>query len=400
MLGYNLEPSIKIRMNANIAAPAENGPTRHGPALWAWLKKWRWFSIFVILPALLATAYYGFLASDIYVSESRFVIKSPDRRQTSMSALAGLIQTTGFSAGREQTSEVADYLRSRDALRDLSKRINVRQVFMSPAADRLSRYPQPFRGDSFENLYKYYRSMVDVRMDSDTGMAVLTVKTFDPSQAQILNENLLQLSEGLVNRLNARSNTNTVTEAERRVEAAQNRVRAARAALGQYRNASELLDPERQGAAILEVSNGLVAQDAALRARLAEMQRSAPNHPSIPALRRRIAAISAQVAAQTGRAVGTNTGIASKISQYENLAVEQEFSTQVLAAATASLEQARTEALKQQYYLERVVQANKPDDALLPSRMKAIITVLFASLCLYLIGWMLAVGILEHAPDD
>ena len=29
-----------------------------------------------------------------------------------------------------------------------------------------------------------------------------------------------------------------------------------------------------------------------------------------------------------------------------------------------------------------------------------LLAVLFASLCLYLVGWMLVVGILEHAPDD
>ena len=129
------------------------------------------------------------------------------------------------------------------------------------------------------------------------------------------------------------------------------------------------------------------------------MQRVAPNHPSIPALRQRIAALSAQIDAQTGRAVGTSNGLASKLGTYENLMVEQEFSTQMLTAASASLEQARAEALKQQYYLERVVEANKPDDALLPSRLKSILAVAFGSLCLYMVGWMLVVGILEHAPE-
>jgi capsular polysaccharide transport system permease protein len=363
------------------------------------VKRWRWFAIFVIVPTLLAALYFGLVASGVYVSESRFVIKSPDRRGSSMSTLAGLIQTTGLSAGHEQTSEVMDYLRSRDALRDLTRRVNVRQTFMGDGTDPLSRYPHPFSADNFESLYKYYRSMVSVHMDNETGMAVLTVKAFDPARAQLLNENLLQLSEGLVNRLNQRSNTKTIAEAENRVEAAQGRVRNARTALSAYRNSSELLDPEQQGAAILQVTNTLIGQQTLLRAKLAELQRVAPNHPSIPALRQRIAALSAQIDAQTGRAVGTSNGLASKLGTYENLMVEQEFSTQMLTAASASLEQARAEALKQQYYLERVVEANKPDDALLPSRLKSILAVAFGSLCLYMVGWMLVVGILEHAPE-
>lgn len=369
-------------------------------SLLQYLGRWRWFALFVVVPSLLATVYFGLIASDIYVSESRFVIKSPDRKQAPMSSLANLIQTTGLSAGHEQTSEVIDYLRSRDALRDLGKDVDVREAFASSAADRLSRYPKLFSDDTFEALYSYYGNMVDAHLDHETGMAVLTVNAFEPAQAQALNENLLRLSEALVNRLNERANARTLKDAEERVVAAQTRVRKARVELGQYRNRSELLDPQQQGMGVLEISNGLIAQQAGLRAKLGEVMQATPNHPSIPAMRQRIAALSEQIAAQTGRAVGTPSGIASKISGYESLLIEQEFATQMLATANATLEQARAEALKQQYYLERVVQPDRPDEARLPARLKQILAVIFVCLCLFLIGWMLIVGVLEHAPED
>jgi capsular polysaccharide transport system permease protein len=72
----------------------------------------------------------------------------------------------------------------------------------------------------------------------------------------------------------------------------------------------------------------------------------------------------------------------------------------MLTAANTSLETARTEAQKQQFYLERVVEPNKPDDSTLPNRLKRILVVFCASVCLYFIGWMLVVGVLEHAPQD
>ncbi|MEO7787626.1 MAG: capsule biosynthesis protein, partial [Sphingomicrobium sp.] len=130
------------------------------------------------------------------------------------------------------------------------------------------------------------------------------------------------------------------------------------------------------------------------------MQRVAPRNPSIPALRGRIAAVANAVAAQSGRAVGTPTGIASKLSAYEKLSSEQEFATQMLTVANTALEQSRSEAQKQQFYLERVVEPNKPDDDTLPHRLRSILIVFAASVCLYFIGWMLVVGILEHAPED
>jgi len=130
------------------------------------------------------------------------------------------------------------------------------------------------------------------------------------------------------------------------------------------------------------------------------MERVAPRNPSIPALRSRINAVGREIAAQNGRAVGTPNGIASKLGDYEKLQVEEEFATQMLTAANAALETARTEVQKQQFYLERVVEPDKADESTLPHRLKRILIIFATSVCLYFIGWMLVVGILEHSPDD
>lgn len=366
----------------------------------AWLRRRRWFALFVILPTVIATLYYGLIASDVYVSEARFVIKAPSQKQAQLSSLANLIQTTGLSAGQEQANEVLEYVRSRSALEALQKRVDVRDKFMADEADFLSRFPAPFRENRFENLYKYYGKMVEARLDKDTGTAVLAVKAFNPEDARQINSGLLALSEELVNRLNDRAQGKAIAEAESRVAGAQGRLREARIALQQYRNASVLLDPVKQASGVLDVSNRLVAERAALQAQLEVMARAAPANPAIPALRSRIVAISTQIAAQTGRAVGTEGGIASKLGEYEKLAMEQEFAGQMLTAAEATLEQSRNEARKQQFYLERIVEPNRPDMALLPERLKQILVVAAAAFCLYFIGWMLIVGILEHSPED
>lgn len=365
-----------------------------------WLAKHRWLALFVGLPTAVATIYYGFIASPIYVSQSSFIIKSPAQKSVPTLSLANLVQTSGLSAGQEQTKEVLQYVRSRDALKDLVRGTDVRAKFSSADADFLSRFPQPFHDGSFESLYRYYSSMVGADTDSDSGLAVLQVQAFTPNDAYDLNSRLLDLSEGLVNRLNERAEGRGIAEAERRVVQAEERVRNARLALGAYRNREDLIDPTKQAAGVLEVSNKLVSEQAGLRAQLDLMLRVAPRNPAIPALRNRIAAVAREIAAQNGRAVGTPTGIASKLTDYEKLQVEQDFATQMLTAANASLETARTDAQKQQFYLERVVEPNKPDQSQLPHRLKRILVVFGASLCLYFIGWMLVVGVLEHSPED
>lgn len=368
--------------------------------LGARLRKWRWFALVVLAPTLIASIYYGFIAADVYVSESRFVVKAPDKRASSLGSFSSFIQGAGLGGGQEQSSEILGYLRSRDALQDVSRTVDVRAMYSAEEADWLSGFPAPLSEGNFEDLYHFYSDMVFAGPDPESGLTTLRVNAFRPEDAQKLNAGLLDLSERLVNRLNERINSKAITEAEERVRLAEQRVRNARVQLAAFRNQSDLLNPEQQGMAVLSVSSNLITQEAAMRAKLAEVQAAAPNHPSLPAMRKRVAALAQQVAEQTGRAVGTPGGIASKLGGYETLLVEQEFATQMLTGAQASLEQARAEAVSQQYYLERVVEPNRPDDALLPARMKSILAVLFASLCLYLVGWMLVVGILEHAPDD
>jgi capsular polysaccharide transport system permease protein len=365
-----------------------------------WLGRHRWFFLFVGLPTLVAAVYYGLIASDVYVSQASFVIKSPGQKAPPTLSLANLVQTSGLSAGQEQTKEVVEYVRSRNGLKDLQAQVDVKKRFSARGADFLSRYPAPFQSDTFENLYRYYQSMISADVDPESGLAVLQVQAFTPDDAFQMNGRLLDLSEDFVNRLNQRAEGRAIAEAERRLGQAETRVRNARVALSAYRNQQDLIDPAKQATGVLEISNKLITEQAALQAQLDLMLRVAPRNPSIPALRSRILAVAREVAAQNGRAVGTPTGIASKIANYEKLNVEQEFATQMLTAASAALEQARTEAQKQQFYVERVVEPNKPDLSTVPHRLKRILVIFASLVCLYFVGWMIIVGILEHAPED
>ena len=387
-------------MNVNPSFPIEAETPVQQSALTRWLKKRRWFLIFVVAPTLLAAVYYGFIASDIYVSESRFVIKNPDRKGGQVSTLANLVQTTGLSGGQEQTNEVLAFVRSRDALRALEKNIDVRSKFASSHADFLSRFPRLFSDDSFESLFKYYGDRVDARLDTETGTATIKVEAFSSKDAYQINRQLLSLSEALVNQLNTRAYTKAIAEAQKQVDLATARAKAARVQLARYRNTQALIDPNQQAVGVIAISNAMIAERAALQAQLDLMQRVTPRNPSIPTLRNRINAISVQIASQDSRVVGAGNGIASKLGGYENLLVEQEFATESLNAANTALVQARAEAQRQHFYLEHIVEPNMPDQPLLPKRLLNVIIFAAAATCLYFIVWMFMVGVLEHASED
>lgn len=387
-------------MNVNTSFAVDSDGSVQPSALSRWLRKRRWFMLFVVFPTLLTALYYGFFASDIYISESRFVIKNPDQKRSQSSTLANLVQTSGLSGGQEQTNEVLTYVRSRDALKALEKNVAVRDKFSTAQADFLSRFPGLFSNRSFESLFKYYGKRVNARLDSESGTAIIKVEAFSPQDAYVINRQLLDLSEALVNRLNSRARSKGIVEAEKQVQLGTQRAKDARLALAQYRNAQALIDPDKQAVGVLQIANTMIGEKAALQAQLDQMQRLTPNNPSIPALQSRINAISVQIASQDSRVVGTGGGIASKLGGYENLLVEQEFATESLTAANAALVQARAEAQRQQFYLERVVDPNTPDTPLLPKRFINILVVFAAATCLYFIAWMFMIGVLEHAPED
>jgi capsular polysaccharide transport system permease protein len=87
------------------------------------------------------------------------------------------------------------------------------------------------------------------------------------------------------------------------------------------------------------------------------------------------------------------------LGDYEYLTLEQAFATKMLESANTSLELARMDADKQQFYLQRVVEPNTPDLARYPRRLASIFVVLGVTLCFYFIGWMLLAGIVEHSPE-
>jgi capsular polysaccharide transport system permease protein len=359
----------------------------------------RWFLIGVVLPVLVSAVYFFLIASDQYVSESRFVIKAPNQRTGQISTFANLIQTTGLSAGQEQSNQVIDYVRSRSALQALSKEVPLVKIYSSDSADILSRFPKPWQENAREDLHEFYQEKVVIDRDVDTGLVVLRTIAFHPKDAALINEMLLRQSETLVNDLNERARRSALSETERRMREAEQRATAARGAMAIYRNKVQLVDPLKQAGGVLEITDRLITERSVLTSQLSTLKRVTPDHPSISALRERIASLTQEIDGQTARILGGANTISGKLPEYEALALEQELSSQLVVVARASLEQARSDALKQQFYLERVVEPNVPDRPKFPNAWRSVLTILGFALCLYFIFWMLLVGILEHAQE-
>lgn len=352
------------------------------------------FLVTVLLPTLLAVLYFGLLASDVFVSQSQFVVRSPDK--PAASGLGILLKSVGFSNAGDEIYATQDYMRSRDALRSLNHNGQVEKAFAAADVSVFDRFNGWGMGGSFEDLFKYYRSRVALEHDATSSITTLSVKAYTPREARDFNEQLLEQAEGLVNRLNTRGQSDLVRYAEREASDAKQAGRQASQELAAYRNAAGVIDPERQATVQLQMVSKLQDELIGSRTQLAQLRAIAPENPQIPSLETRIASLTREIDVALGRVAGDSKSLSAAAVQYQRLQLERDYADKRLASALASLQQARNESQHQQAYVERIVEPNLPDDALEPRRLRGIFATFVLGLVAYGIFSMLLAGIREH----
>ncbi|MCF2514385.1 hypothetical protein LVY65_04795 [Sphingomonas sp. G124] len=348
----------------------------------------------VVLPTFIATVYFGFLASDVYISQSQFVVRSPDK--PAASGLGILLKSVGFSNAGDEIFITQDYVKSRDALKALNEQGQVEKAFGSPSVSIWDRFNPLGLDQSFEDLYDYYGRKIDVEHNTTSSITTLTVKAFRAQDAQRMNERLLELAEGLVNRLNNRGEVDLLGYAQREAREAEVEARRASQALAAFRNTQGIVDPERQATVQLQLVSKLQDEVIGARLQLQQLQALAPENPQIPLLRTRIAGLSRQIDSELGRAAGGNRSLSASAVRYQRLALDREWADKRLAGAMASLQEARNEARRKQAYVERIVQPNLPDEALEPRRLRGILATLVLGLIAFGILSLLLAGVREH----
>ena len=351
----------------------------------------------VVLPTLLAAIYFLLIASPRYVSETRFIVRSAER--SAPSSLGVALQGVGLAATQTDAFAVHEYVSSRDSLRELSRRYDIAAILAPPGADAFSRYPRPWEDRSEEGLYKGFQRFITVGYDSTTGISTLRVQAFRPRDAQALNEALLAGGEQLINRMNERASADAVAQAQAAREEARVRLTGAQQQLTAFRNREQFIDPEITARESSQLTGGLQAQVAALRAERAQIAAEAPNSPQLPTFDARIRAYQAQIEAERARVAGASGSLATKISVYEDLALARELADRELTQATAAVISAEQEARRQKLYLDRVVSPSLPDKPAQPKRWMAVLTVFASTLLAYGVGWLLWAGVREHRQD-
>lgn len=350
----------------------------------------------LIGPTLLAGLYFGLIASDRYVAEAAFVVRTA-AKPSPASPLGGLLQMTGIIRSQDDAFAVHEYIVSRDAVKELETRLPLREIFNRPGTDFLSRYPSILYNSSFERLYKYYRQQIEIVYNSSTGISTLRVQASNPEDAQLLARTLLAMAEEVLIRMNVRIRDDAVRNAMNDVSGAEKRMLDAQVAITDFRNRELMIDPSQSSLVVSQVVGKLADELAQVQAQIQQAQSASPDGPQVAALQRRATALQGQIATERARITGRSDGLAEKMAEYDALNLQRDFASRTLATSVTGLETARADARRQSLYLERIVEPMAPDYPTEPKRLRAVFLTFALSLVLVFVGWLIFTGIREHS---
>ena len=137
---------------------------------------------------------------------------------------------------------VVQYLASRAIVDDLSRTLDLREMFSRSEADWLARLDLPV---SIEEMVRYWKGQVDAFFDATNGTIVVKARAFTQQDALKLAEGILASSERLVNELSARARRGTLRDAEGEVARAERRLKAALARVREFRDKEGIIDPRK-----------------------------------------------------------------------------------------------------------------------------------------------------------
>lgn len=351
------------------------------------------FAGLVIAPTLIAGIYFGFLASDIYVSESRFIVRSPEK--PNLSPLGMVLGGSSLVGASEESEAVTEFLGSRQALAAVNQDAYVTRAWGNSSIFLIDRFGW-LGSDTGEDLFEYYLDKVTAEDSTTTMVTVLTVKSFDPASAQTINRRLLEQSEVLVNELSDRARRDAIEFAEAELAQARQEAQSAALALADFRDREGLIDPELQASAGLQMIGKLQDQLIAAQTQLLQMQTYTPKASQIPYLRTQIRNLEREISNQTAQLAGGRSSLSAASVRYQELALASEYAEKQLAVALSAYQDAQAEARRKQAYVERISEPSLPDDAAYPRRLRSILATFALGLLAWGVASMLMIGVREH----
>jgi len=327
--------------------------------------------LWVIACFAIAVLYFGFVASDRYVSRAELVVKQADQIKMLPDALSML----GLGGSNHQdVLLIQDYLNSPDLLDKLDKELGIKAHYQNHKIDYFSRLPDNV---SREDFIQYYRDHLTLRLDELSGVLTIELQAFDPAYGQRVVGLMLKESEGFINRLGHQVALEQLAFVEKEVDRAYQRVQDEKAKVLDFQNSHHLLSPESTSTARLgvvsQIEGELVQQQAQLKQLQSYMRETAPAVISVQA---RVDALNKQLEQEKARLTGVDKDAMNEVTaRYMDVQTQAKLAADLYKSGLVSLEQARVEAYRKLKHLLVVSQPTLAEDAEYPRRLYNLATI-------------------------
>lgn len=345
------------------------------------------FVVWVLVPVTITAVYLWGVAADKYASYAGFLVRSEQSSIGTAEGLGGILSIV--QGDGQETNILYKFIQSRSLVDRVNERVNLRELWSKQPQDWVFSYND---GPNPEDLVRYWNQ--NVKIFYDQGMLDLRVTAFDPVDAQLIAQTIIDESQSVINQLNAVARRDSLRYAEEDLNTALHRLKDARAAVQTFRSQNNIVDPTAFVGGQEGVLTSLQQQLADAMVQLGMLKANAQSGDSrISQAELRIDIINQQIEEERAK-IGDesssteNSSTANIVSRYEILEVDRQYAESAYAVTKSAYDIARAQSDRQTLYLAQYVTPTIAVEPEYPERAKLLGLVLGFLMLTWLIGVM------------
>lgn len=344
------------------------------------LKLWA----FVLAPTLIVGYFLWWVASDMYESESKFMVESADGGG---SPAGGLLSSFLGGGGINDPVAVQTYIVSRDVLRLLDQEHAWIAHFQAPDLDIINRLDPTA---TFEEAYAHYQKMVSVSYDPTEGIIEMALVASDPDSARRFSSAIIGYAETKVDELSDRVRNDAMQDADRNLADAEAALKRAQLAEAEMRKQQEIFSIESEVATAMSIIAGMETELEALSARLTNLRRvTSESDPRVERIRNQVETLAARIeqrrSAVAGASTQATTSLADANAELTRAQIDVQAAMAIFTSALQARELARANTARQHRYLSVVSTPSVPDESNYPKKPQLLALAFICFLGFYII---------------
>lgn len=336
--------------------------------------------------------YWGFVASDQYVSEAVVVLESPE-------AAAPTLSFSSLFSGGANVKDLLllrEYLLSVDMVSKLEDELSIRAHYSDQSIDWWSRLDEDaYVGD----LHGYLLSHISIVMDEYSSVLRVRVQAYSAQMAYEIASFLLIEGEQHMNDMGKALAQEQVKFMEIQVADISKRVNVARSELLAYQNEFGQISPEATAISLSAVVSSLEGELSAAKAKRAALKTYLSNQSNeIIRLDSEISAIETQISEQQSRlADATHESSLNEIAAgYKAIELKMSLALDLYRGALVALENTRAEATRKLKQVSILQSPRVPEYPIEPRRLYNMFSCFVVTLVCTVIASLLLTLVREH----